>query len=304
LKKRYDEGGIEALQEISRRKPNPKNRVEEKVEQAIVELATELPAFGQVRIAAEMAKRGMTISPAGVRCVWQRHDLETMKKRLKALEAKAAVEGYVLTEAQIVALEKAQQEKEAFGEIETAHPGYLGSQDTFYVGNMKGVGRIYQQTYVDTYSRHAICKLYTQKTALTAADLLNDRVVPFYEAEGVPILRIMTDRGTEYCGNVERHEYQLYLALGDIDHTKTKAKSPQTNGICERFHKTVLHEFYHVAFRKKIYKTVEELQEDLDGWLEEYNMHRPHQGKRCEGRTPYDTLMDGKAIAEEKRIAA
>jgi len=239
-----------------------------------------------------------------VRCVWQRHDLETMKKRLKALEAKAAAEGYVLTEAQIVALEKAQQEKEAYGEIETFHPGYLGSQDTFYVGNMKGVGRIYQQTYVDTYSRHAICKLYTQKTALTAADLLNDRVVPFYEAEEVPILRIMTDRGTEYCGKVERHEYQLYLALADIDHTKTKVKSPQTNGICERFHKTVLNEFYNVAFRKKIYKALEELQEDLDIWLEEYNMHRAHQGKRCEGRTPYATLTDGKAIAEEKRIAA
>jgi transposase InsO family protein len=246
----------------------------------------------------------MTISPAGVRCVWQRHGLETMKKRLKVLEAKAAVEGYVLTEGQIVALEKAQQEKEAYGEIETFHPGYLGSQDTFYVGNMKGVGRIYQQTYVDTYSRHAICKLYTQKTALAAADLLNDRVIPFYEAEGIPILRIMTDRGTEYCGNVERHEYQLYLALGDIDHTKTKAKSPQTNGICERFHKTVLHEFYHVAFRKKIYTTLEELQEDLDVWLEEYNTHRPHQGKRCEGRTPYATLTDGKAIAQEKMIAA
>ena len=269
-----------------------------------MELATELPAYGQVRISAELAKRGLTISPAGVRCVWQRHGLETMKKRLKVLEAKAAEEGYVLTEAQIVALEKAQQEKEAYGEVETYHPGYLGSQDTFYVGNMKGVGRIYQQTYVDTYSRHAICKLYAQKTALTAADLLNDRVVPFYEAEGIPILRIMTDRGTEYCGNVERHEYQLYLALGDIDHTKTKAKSPQTNGICERFHKTLLHEFYQVAFRKKIYRSLEELQEDLDTWLQEYNTRRPHQGKRCEGRTPYATLRDGKAIVREKMIAA
>jgi len=128
--------------------------------------------------------------------------------------------------------------------------------------------------------------------------------VPFYEAEGIPILRIMTDRGTEYCGNVERHEYQLYLALGDIDHTKTKAKSPQTNGICERFHKTLLHEFYQVAFRKKIYRSLEELQEDLDTWLQEYNTRRPHQGKRCEGRTPYATLRDGKAIVREKMIAA
>jgi transposase InsO family protein len=304
LKKKYDEGGIEALKEISRRKPNPKNRVPDEVEQAVLELALEFPAFGQVRIASKMAERGLSISPAGVRCVWQRHDLETMKKRLKALEAKVAEEGYVLTEAQIVALEKAQLEKEAHGEIETEHPGYLGSQDTFYVGTMKGVGRIYQQTYVDTYSSHAICKLYDRKIALVAADLLNDRVIPFYEAEEIPILRIMTDRGTEYCGSAERHEYQLYLALNDIEHTKTKTKSPQTNGICERFHKTVLDEFYRVAFRKKIYSTIEELQKDLDDWLDEYNNRRAHQGKRCKGGTPYATLVDGKAIVEEKWIAA
>jgi transposase InsO family protein len=304
LKKQFDEGGIDALKEISRSKPNPKNRVPDEVEQAVVELALELPAFGQVRIASKMAERGLAISPAGVRCVWQRHDLETMKKRLKALEAKVAEEGFVLTEAQIVALEKAKLEKEAHGEIETEHPGYLGSQDTFYVGTMKGVGRIYQQTYVDTYSRHAICKLYDRKIALVAADLLNDRVIPFYEAEGIPILRILTDRGTEYCGSAERHEYQLYLALNDIEHTRTKTKSPQTNGICERFHKTALDEFYRVAFRKKIYSTIEELQKDLDEWLEEYNNRRTHQGKRCEGRTPYATLVDGKAILEEKRIAA
>ena len=304
LKKRFDDGGIEALREISRRKPNRKNRVPEDVEQALVELALEYPAFGQVRIASKLAERGMTVSPAGVRCVWQRHELETMKKRLKALETKVAEEGGVLTEAQIVALEKAKIEKEAHGEIETEHPGYLGSQDTFYVGTMKGVGRIYQQTYVDTYSRHAICKLYDRRTALVAADLLNDRVLPFYEAERIPILRIMTDRGTEYCGNVERHEYQLYLALADIEHTRTKTKSPQTNGICERFHKTALDEFYRVAFRKKIYTTIEDLQRDLDEWLEEYNTRRVPQGKRCEGRTPYATMLDGKAIVEEKRIAA
>ena len=304
LKKKFDEGGIEALQEMSRRKPNRKNRVAEDVEHAVVELALEYPAFGQVRIASKLAELGKTLSPAGVRCVWQRHDLETMKKRLKALEAKVAEEGYVLTEAQIVALEKAEEEKIAHGEIETEHPGYLGSQDTFYVGTIKGGGRIYQQTYVDTYSRHAICKLYDRKTALVAADHLNDRVLPFYEAEEIPVLRIMTDRGTEYCGNVERHEYQLYLALADVDHTRTKTKSPQTNGICERFHKTVLDEFYRVTFRKKIYGTIEELQKDLDGWLVEYNTRRPHSGKRCEGKTPYATLIEGKEIAKEKQIAA
>jgi transposase InsO family protein len=144
-----------------------------------------------------------------------------------------AQENLILTEAQIVALEKRKHQDEAHGEIESEHPGYLGSQDTFYVGTLKGVGRIYQQTFVDTYTKVAMCKIYTTRTALAAADLLNDRVVPFFESQGIPLLRIMTDRGTEYCGKLENHEYQLYLSIENIDHTKTKARSPQTNGICE-----------------------------------------------------------------------
>ncbi len=161
-------------------------------------------------------------------------------------------------------------------EIESEHPGYLGSQDTFYVGTLKGVGRIYQQTFVDTYTKVATCKLYTAKTGLTAADLLNDRVVPFFDSYRIPLLRVMTDRGTEYCSKLENHEYQLYLSIENIDHTRTKARSPQTNGICERFHRTVLNEFYQVAFRKKIYDSLEELQEDLDQWLEQVQYSKAH----------------------------
>jgi len=170
-----------------------------------------------------------------------------------------------LTEAQMTALEKAKQDKEAHGEFDSECPGYCGAQDTFYVGTLKGVGRIYQQTFIDTYSKVAFAKLYDRKTPLTAADLLNDRVLPFFEQHELVLSRVLTDRGTEYCGT-DRHEYELYLAVEDIDHTRTKVKSPQTNGICERFHKTVLNEFYRVAFRKKIYKTLNELQTDLDAW--------------------------------------
>lgn len=234
-----------------------KNRIAPEIEEAIVTFGIEQPAYGQVRVANELAKRGISISAAGVRCVWLRHDLETFKKRLKALEAKTAQEGIVLTEDQVRALERAREEKEAHGEIETEHPGYLGSQDTYYVGNIKGVGRIYQQTFIDTYSKVAQAKLYTQKTALTAADMLNDRVIPFYDEHGIRVLRILTDRGTEYCGARDSHEYRLYLDLEDIDHTRTKAKSPQTNGICERFHQTIQNEFYATAFRKKIYRTID-----------------------------------------------
>lgn len=209
----------------------------------------------------------------------------------------------LLTETQIAALERKREEQQECGEIETAHPGYLGSQDTFYVGNMKGVGRIYQQTFVDTYAKVAFAKLYTTKTPIAAADLLNDQVLPFYQEHDVPLLRVLTDRGTEYCGKVEQHDYQLYLAVNDIDHTRTKAQSPQTNGICERFHKTILNEFYQVAFRKKIYTTLDELQGDLDAWITSYNHERTHQGKMCCGRTPMATFEDGKRICREKLIA-
>lgn len=302
FKELYETGGELALREISRRKPCTKNRVVTEVEEAVCRLALEKPAFGQVRVANELRKQALFISPAGVRCVWQRHDLETFKKRLKALEARMAQESLILTEEQLQALEKAKDEKEAYGEIETEHPGYLGAQDSFYIGNLKGVGRIYQQTFIDTYSKVAMVKLYDRKNALVAADALNDKVIPFFEDHGIPLLRILTDRGSEYCGTREYHEYQLYLAVENIDHSKTKAKSPQSNGICERFQKTMLNEFYQVTFRKKLYNSIEELQRDADQWIKEYNEERTHSGKYCLGKTPMQTFLDSLELAKEKMI--
>lgn len=303
IKKAYEESGLDGLREKSRRKPCIKNRVAPEIEESVIRMAYEYPAYGQTRAANELRKQGVLISSGGVRSIWLRHNLETFKKRLSLLEEKAAKEGIVYTESQLAALETAQREKENHpDEIETAHPGYLISQDTFYVGYLKGVGRIYQQTVVDTYSSVAFAKVYTAKIPVTAADTLNDKVIPFFEQQDIPVLRVITDRGTEFCGTPEKHPYELYLQLNEIEHTKTKARSPQTNGICERFHQTILNEFYRVTFRKKIYSDLEVLQTDLDEYINLYNNERTHQGKRCQGRTPMQTFIDGKKQYAEKNL--
>ncbi|GLZ23306.1 hypothetical protein Bpla01_68340 [Burkholderia plantarii] len=227
------EGGVDALFDSNRRKPNPKNRVDESAEIAVLAYAIEQPTHGQVRVSNELRRRGIFVSASGVRSIWLRHALSSFKLRLVALEKPVAEKGVVLSEAQVAALERKQDDDVAHGEVETAHPGYLGSQDTFYVSTIKGVGRIYQQTFVDTYSKVAMAKLYTTKTPITAADLLNDRVLPFCEKHDMGVIRMLTDRGTEYCGKPESHDYQLYLALNDIEHTKTKARHPQADGICD-----------------------------------------------------------------------
>jgi len=298
----YASGGEMALKEMSRKKPIIANRVEARIEEAVVNSAIEQPAWGQLRTSNELKKQGILISPGGVRSIWLRHDLARMEQRLKALEVKMARERMILTEAQLIAMERQKEKRESNGEIETEHPGYLGAQDTYYVGHLKGVGRVYQQTFIDTYSKVADAKLYTEKNALTAADMLNDRVIPFFDEHKIKLLRVLTDRGTEYCGQIEHHAYQLYLAVEDIEHTRTKASSPQTNGICERFHKTLGHEFYAAAFRKKVYGSLAELQQDLDEWLNVYNTLRTHTGKYCYGKTPMQTFIESMPLAREKQV--
>ncbi len=177
--------------------------------------------------------------------------------------------------------------------IEAPRPGFLLCQDTYFVGTIKGVGRIYQQTVVDAHCSLAFAKLYLSKVPMTAVDVLNDRVLPFYDEHGVEVAHLLTDNGRETCGKPLSHPFELFLAISRIEHRRTQVGSPETNGFCERFHRTVKEEFYAVTFRKKVYESMDELQRDLDAYLAFYNRERTHQGYRTQGRTPHQAFLDG-----------
>jgi transposase InsO family protein len=294
IKAAIEEDGVEGLLEKSRRLARPANRVSLDTEKLVLEYSLEFPTHGQARVVNELKKRGTILSTGTVRAIWKRNgELQKKAERLKRLEKYASESGLVLTEAQVQALETAKQIKEAHGEIETFHPGFLLGQDTYYVGYIKGVGKIYQQTGIDTFSNVGFAKVYTEKTAITAADFLNDKVLPFFDREMMRLLRVLTDNGSEYCGLESRHPYELFLHLNDIEHSKTKVRHPQTNGMTERLNQIIQEEFYAVEFRKTYYQSLEQIQKDLDIYMQRYNTERTNQGKRCQGRTPMETWTAG-----------
>lgn len=293
IKDAIAEDGLEGLMEKTRAMPRIGNRVAPEIEKRVLAYCLDRPTHGQVRVANELAKQGIVISAGGVRGVWLRHGLETKGRRLKRLEKWAAENLGLLTESQVQALEDAKQKREAYGEVESPHPAFLVAQDTCYVGYIKGVGKLYHQAAIDTHSNVGFVKLYPEKTSLTACDLLNDRVLPFFDEQMMRLLRVLTDNGREYCGSKESHAYQLFLHLNEIEHTRIRVRRPQTNGAVERLNQTVQEEFYKVAFRKKLYRSVEEIQADLDEFMTWYNTERTNQGKYCQGRTPMETFMAG-----------
>ena len=294
-KRAFQERGFDGLMD---RPPIPKtfcNETPAEVKEKVIRLSIEHPAWGQVRISDQFRLEGISISPSTVRNLWIKEGLESKYKRILRLEEERHGQEVELTEDQIRLLEKANP---CFRErkVESRYPGYLLSQDTFLVGVIKGVGRVYLQAAVDTYGSYAFGKLYTSKLPETAVDLLYDKVLPFYEGHDLKVEHILTDNGREYCGRPMIHPYQIFLELNDIEHRRTKVATPRTNGFVERFNRTVLDEFFREAFRKKFYGSVGELQTDLDQWFEYYNNERPHRGYRNLGKRPIETLEEGKKL--------
>jgi len=298
IKRAFQVGGTAALVEQKRgpRGPHP-SRVSPEIEAAILQYALERPTWGQNRIANELRLKGHQVSPGGVRNVWLRHELETRYKRLLRLEAVAQDQTLVLSTEQVMLLERHSVDFR-LRHVESSRPGELLNQDTFYWGTLKGVGKVYVQVVVDVFCSLAFAKVYTSKMPITATDLLYDRVLPFYEALGVPVGAVLTDNGREYCGRPDSHPYELLLAMEEIEHRTTKIRSPRTNGFVERMNRTLLDECFRVTGRTTWYVEPAEIQRDLDRFLAYYNLERSHQGYRLKGRTPAQALREALAIEE------
>lgn len=282
--------------------PHP-NRVPEEIEIAILDHCMNHPSHGPLRVSQELALKGVQVSSGGVRGVWGRHDLLTKDKRLLRLEKAAADRSFELTDEQIRLLERFSPE---FRErhIETHYPGDLVAVDTFFVGTLKGVGKVYLQSVIDCYSRYAFGRLYTNKLPVTAVHVLNSDVLPFFEAHRCKVETILSDNGREFCGRPDRHPYELFLQLEEIEHRTTKVRRPQSNGFIERLHRTLLDEHFRVMGRTKWYESVEPMQEDLDAFLKDYNEKRPHQGRNMNGRTPYQVFKEGLKKRKTKQKSA
>lgn len=296
-KRRFQTHGIEGLKDLPPiAKSHPMTTPEEVVEQ-VVEIAYLHPAWGCNRASDWLKLKGVSVSPPTVQKIWNERSLGGRYDRWLALEQRTAEHPLALTAEQVQFLEKQNpQWKERH--VESSRPGELLCQDTFFVGHLKGVGKVYLQAVVDTYGSHAFGLLTTSKQPETAALLLHNDVLPFYAERGIEIGALLTDNGREFCGT-EAHPYELYLSLNDIEHRRTQVRRPQTNGFVERFNRTVLDEFFRAAFRETFYESVEALQKDLDRWLFHYNTERPHQGYRNRGRRPIETVeLYLKSVAE------
>lgn len=305
IRRTFQAFGAEGLVDKIRgaKSPHP-NRISEELEQAVLDYCLEFPTQGSLKVSQQLILKGTNVGVGAIRGIWHRHNLITKHQRLLRLEQHHRTHNIALTEQHITLLEKFDPE---FRErhIQADFTGQLVGMDTFMVGNLKGIGKIYLQTVVDCHSRLAFGHLYTSKVPVTSVHVLNEKVLPFFEAHDCPIVSILTDNGTEYCGRMDNHPFELFLQLEDIEHRRTKVRRPQSNGIVERLHRTLLDDHFRIKGRIKFYESLEEMQHDLDLYLHTYNYERAHQGRNMNGRTPHQAFIEGlpTCISKEDSVA-
>jgi len=289
-KRRFQTHGIEGLKDLPPVHKNHPMTTPEEVQEKIVALSLSHPAWGCNRVSDQLKLEGISVSAPTVQNILNKEGLGTRYERWLKLEEKTAERKVELTAEQVAFIEK---QNPCFKErhVESARPGELLNQDTFFVGHLKGVGKVYLHAVVDTYSSFAFGFLHVSKQPEAAVAVLHNEALPFYAERGLKVEHLLTDNGREFCGS-ESHPYRIYLQLNEIEHRTSKVRRPQTNGFVERFNRTALDEFFREAFRNKLYESVEVLQRDLDEWLHYYNRERPHQGYRNMGRRPIERIED------------
>ncbi|WP_126427045.1 IS481 family transposase [Brevibacillus marinus] len=289
-KRRFQTHGFEGLKDLPPiHKSHPQTTPPEVVDK-LLEMSLNNPTWGCARLSDMLKLQGTYVSPPTIQNILNKHGMGSRYERLLKLEEKVLQTPVELTAEQAILIEKANP---CFRErhVESSRPGELLAQDTFFVGTLKGVGKVYLQAVVDTYGSYAFGFLHTGKLPECAVAILHNDVLPFYRKHGLTVSAVLTDNGREFCGR-DTHPYELYLALNDIEHRKTRVRRPQTNGFVERFNRTVLDEFFRIKFREKFYDGLDELQRDLDAWLVNYNMERPHRGYRNMGKRPIETITN------------
>jgi transposase InsO family protein len=286
-KRRYQTHGLEGLLDLPPVHKTHPQTTPEHVKEAVLELSARHPSWGCKRLEAELRREGVLISNFAIQGILVKVGRGTRFERFLALEEEA-LKGIEIPKEHLQTLEKLNP---AFKErhVESSRPGELVSFDTFYVGTFKAIGKVYLVTAVDTFGSYAFGTLTTQRNAMAAAELLYAHVAPFYESHELALSAVLTDNGTEFCGT-EEHPFEQLLFLMQIQHRRTRVKRPQTNGFVERFHRTILDEFFRIALRGTIFEDLEPLEIQLQNWLCYYNLQRAHLGYRNRGRTPYQTV--------------
>ena len=282
-KHRHDAYGNIGLMNIPRSAPAQPNQTPMDVESKILNFIEDHPSYGQVRIANELNRKQVIVTSSAVYNVLRRLNLNTRKMRLEHIRIK---HGIVATPSD---LERA-KDRAKTRSLDTRYPGHIIGMDVFYVGTLKGVGRIFQITAIDTYSSYAWAKLYTDKSALSACDFM---IHVHNNSQDIPIESVLTDNGLEFTTHhaSKNHSFERLLSELNVRHRLTKVRHPWTNGACERLNRTILEEFYQLAFRTRIYETFEQLNDDLQKYLRIYNYQRTHQGKRTNCRVPAELYL-------------